>query len=63
MFEEFHEKVKRVAKSPQRRVAPVKNRFGLMGTEMTKKAKSAIQCPNNLIQTFDDHGLGYSLNV
>lgn len=34
-----------------------------MGMEMTKMAKSAIECSNNLIPTFYDHGLGYSLNV
>ena len=32
---------------------------GLIGTEMTKTANSAIECPRNLIWTFVEHGLGY----
>ena len=35
----------------------------MLGTEMTVTAKSAIECPRNLIQTFNGHGLGYSLNA
>ncbi|MFT7633939.1 MAG: hypothetical protein ACI87E_004998 [Mariniblastus sp.] len=30
----------------------------LLGTEMAKTAESAIECPRNLFQTFNDHGLG-----
>jgi hypothetical protein len=35
----------------------------LIGTEMSKSAKSTIQCPNILIPTFDDHGLGVPRKV
>jgi hypothetical protein len=31
----------------------------LTGTKKPETAKSANQCPRNLIQTFYDHGLGY----
>jgi hypothetical protein len=34
-----------------------------MGAEMVKTAKSAIECSNNLIPTFDDHGLHVPSNV
>ena len=36
---------------------------GLMGTEMSKTAESAIECPNNLNQTFFDHVFGYPKKV
>jgi hypothetical protein len=35
----------------------------LLGTEVVKLAKSAIESPNNLFSTFFDHGLGYPSNV
>ena len=41
---------------------PPKN-VPLMGTEMTKTAKSACECSDNQIQTFFEHGLGCSTNV